>query len=360
MAIGIQATDVWSAADALLLAGEQPTIERVRAHLGRGSPNTVGPHLKAWFRTLGARLAGEGGAAEEGGSMPAPVAQAFQAVWRHATEAARDVAQAALTEQQDALATARLALDKDREALHRETERLRQREADLVSAVGTARAQADAAEGRARALEARLRQAEAALQTALDERNAAQMAERAMAQSLQDEQSRHQQAITDAQRSHESAMQEAVQAHRDALAQAEQRHATHERRWLTELDTERQVARRAHKAWDEERQSLSAQVATLTARCATAESGAGEAREALAVARAAAQQWEVRCVDAQASAEAIQAALRERNTDLGRQVDAWKQQCHDAQARLDRIVNAAAGRVRRARPNTSSNEPEAD
>jgi hypothetical protein len=46
MAIGVQQEDVWAAADALLRAGEQPTIERVRQHLGRGSPNTVGPHLK--------------------------------------------------------------------------------------------------------------------------------------------------------------------------------------------------------------------------------------------------------------------------------------------------------------------------
>ncbi|MBU4610198.1 DNA-binding protein [Achromobacter sp. GG226] len=360
MAIGIQATDVWSAADALLLAGDQPTIERVRAHLGRGSPNTVGPHLKAWFRTLGARLAGEGGAAEEGGAMPAPVAQAFQAVWRSANDAAREAAQAALTEQHDALATARSALDKDREALHRDAERLRQREADLVAAVGAARAQAEAAEGRARALEARLRQAEASLQTALAQRDAAQTAERTAAQALQDEQAHHQAAMSEAQRSHERAMQEAVQAQRDALAQAEQRHATHERRWLTELDSERQAARRAHKAWEQERQGLTGQVATLTARCAAAESGAGEAREALAIARAAAQQWEARCRDVQASAEAIQTALRERNTDLGTQVDAWKQQCHDAQARLDRIVTAAAGRVRRARPSAPPDEPALD
>ena len=42
---GVQEQDVWAAADAVLLQGERPTIERVRQHMGRGSPTTVGPML---------------------------------------------------------------------------------------------------------------------------------------------------------------------------------------------------------------------------------------------------------------------------------------------------------------------------
>ena len=38
---GVQEQDVWAAADAVLLQGERPTIERVLQHMGRGSPNTV-------------------------------------------------------------------------------------------------------------------------------------------------------------------------------------------------------------------------------------------------------------------------------------------------------------------------------
>ncbi|WP_196360993.1 DNA-binding protein, partial [Achromobacter xylosoxidans] len=41
MATGITEQDVWRAADALLLEGARPTIERVRQKIGRGSPNTV-------------------------------------------------------------------------------------------------------------------------------------------------------------------------------------------------------------------------------------------------------------------------------------------------------------------------------
>lgn len=53
---GVQLEDVWAAADALIEQGDKPTIEKVRLKMGRGSPNTVGPMLDAWFATLGDRL----------------------------------------------------------------------------------------------------------------------------------------------------------------------------------------------------------------------------------------------------------------------------------------------------------------
>lgn len=53
---GVREMEVWAAADALVAAGQRPTIERVRAHLGGGSPNTVSPMLKRWFATLGPRV----------------------------------------------------------------------------------------------------------------------------------------------------------------------------------------------------------------------------------------------------------------------------------------------------------------
>lgn len=56
MARGVQETEVFEAADALLGAGERPTVERVRLRLGRGSPNTIGPLLDAWWAQLAARV----------------------------------------------------------------------------------------------------------------------------------------------------------------------------------------------------------------------------------------------------------------------------------------------------------------
>jgi hypothetical protein len=48
--------DVFEAADALLLRSDRVTIDRVRAALGRGSPNTIGAHLDLWWAELGGRL----------------------------------------------------------------------------------------------------------------------------------------------------------------------------------------------------------------------------------------------------------------------------------------------------------------
>lgn len=80
---GIQRQDVWDAADAVLLQGDKPTIERVRQYLGSGSPNTVGPHLDQWFRQLGKRIS-EPGAFATTHNVPDPVLQVAQHFWETA------------------------------------------------------------------------------------------------------------------------------------------------------------------------------------------------------------------------------------------------------------------------------------
>jgi hypothetical protein len=80
---GVQREDVWAAADAVLLAGEKPTIERVRQRLGSGSPNTVGPLLEQWFKHLGRRIQDPGAFAAPAG-VPDPVLQAAQHFWETA------------------------------------------------------------------------------------------------------------------------------------------------------------------------------------------------------------------------------------------------------------------------------------
>jgi predicted nucleic acid-binding Zn-ribbon protein len=80
---GVQRQDVWDAADAVLLQGDKPTIERVRQHIGSGSPNTVGPHLEQWFRHLGRRINDPGTFATPHG-VPDPVLQAAQHLWETA------------------------------------------------------------------------------------------------------------------------------------------------------------------------------------------------------------------------------------------------------------------------------------
>ncbi|MEZ2416339.1 DNA-binding protein [Luteibacter sp. RCC_6_2] len=57
MGRGISESDVFAAADSLMVAGERPTVDRIRAVLGSGSPNTVIRHLDAWWAHAGRRLA---------------------------------------------------------------------------------------------------------------------------------------------------------------------------------------------------------------------------------------------------------------------------------------------------------------
>jgi hypothetical protein len=80
---GVQREDVWAAADAVLLEGLKPTIERVRQRLGSGSPNTVGPLLEQWFKHLGRRIQDPGAFAAPS-DVPDPVLQAAQHFWETA------------------------------------------------------------------------------------------------------------------------------------------------------------------------------------------------------------------------------------------------------------------------------------
>jgi hypothetical protein len=75
---GISQEQVNDAADALVAAGEKPTVEMVREALGTGSPNTVTRMLEAWRGTLAQRL-------QDAMTLPeiAPeVGRAFIEVWR--------------------------------------------------------------------------------------------------------------------------------------------------------------------------------------------------------------------------------------------------------------------------------------
>lgn len=82
---GITEQQVFDAADAVLVAGERPTIERVRRELGSGSPNTVNRYLELWWKRIAAQLnSGKSAIA----SRPEAVETAFQSVWRLALSAA--------------------------------------------------------------------------------------------------------------------------------------------------------------------------------------------------------------------------------------------------------------------------------
>jgi chromosome segregation ATPase len=94
---GISETDVHQAADALVAQGERPTVERIRAHLGTGSPNTVTRWLETWWQRLDERLqARSSGLAA--GNPPADVASLAQQWWEVAVTHAHTVASQALAD----------------------------------------------------------------------------------------------------------------------------------------------------------------------------------------------------------------------------------------------------------------------
>ncbi|OSZ75463.1 DNA-binding protein [Hydrogenophaga sp. IBVHS1] len=128
---GVQPDEVWVAADAVLAQGERPTIERVRAYLGRGSPNTVAPMLDAWYGSLARRLDGGDDGVGEQGTLPAPVLRAAKALWGRAQQHAQEQAAQSLQVDRHALeglverlAAERTALDEGQQRLNERSEAL--------------------------------------------------------------------------------------------------------------------------------------------------------------------------------------------------------------------------------------------
>lgn len=108
---GITQDQVNAAADAILGAGENPTVEKVRAELGTGSPNTVTRMLDAWRSQLGERLRQLSALPD----VPVPVGQAMMTLWQLATEHASQAIAGRFAEERVALEAARSGLATERQ-----------------------------------------------------------------------------------------------------------------------------------------------------------------------------------------------------------------------------------------------------
>jgi len=104
---GITQGQVDQAADTIVAAGERPTVERIRAHLGTGSPNTVTRMLEVWRQGLSERLRQISLLPE----LPDEVGQAMTALWAQALKHARTQTQQELQAEQEALQRATADLD---------------------------------------------------------------------------------------------------------------------------------------------------------------------------------------------------------------------------------------------------------
>lgn len=210
MARGVTQDQVTHAADALLARGERPTIEKVRAELGTGSPNTLLRLLEVWWAELAGRLDAQ--ARAQLPSVPEPVQRAMMTLWSEAVVESRRDAEARLVEREQALAAREAGMQHQLEAA---------RSADAAVKEERSRAIADLAHA-ATALEQE-RQHAAALQGSLLE----------AVQSLRDAQ-----VTIEALR---RAGEEALRRYRTDLERA----TAGEQRWLTEVDRAREETKAA-------------------------------------------------------------------------------------------------------------------
>ncbi|WP_284335826.1 DNA-binding protein [Comamonas sp. NoAH] len=222
---GVQEADVWAAADALLAQGHKPTIEKVRMHMGRGSPNTVAPMLDAWFSTLGARLGLNQQTQELRNSVPTEVLEAAQSLWSHALQHAQEVAQQTLETRERAAAESETKLEALKSRLQQREEGLQQQRNAMDAALKLAQAQRED-------LSRRLDE----MQQQLTERD--QWLEKQREEILE-------------QRKANEALREQHSRELDAAAQERQRlaeqFAGNERRMLADLDRSRQEGEKARK-----------------------------------------------------------------------------------------------------------------
>lgn len=211
--------DVFQAADALLLEGNRPTIDRVRVRLGRGSPNTINEHLDAWWLRLGARLRDIPG--REFPQLPERTANALLTLWNEALEGAQDTLRVTISARQSEVAAREQAISTAAAALTERETALAARAALLEESITLAKEQLLAANQRAERLEA-----------ALADRDSETTRLRARIESAE--------ALAESFREKQDA---AVASHRAERLKLEERSQSAESRWLTEVDRMRQTAK---------------------------------------------------------------------------------------------------------------------
>ena len=217
MARGITESDVHTAADAIVNAGERPTVERIRAHLGTGSPNTVTRWLETWWQGLGQRLQAQQ-AKLSLPEAPDAVANAAGELWRMALEHAQASANEALAAERVVLQEEQTALQADRDAFASEAAALRDKVEAASQAERVASTQAVELSRLVSQLESQLaelaKQRDTALASTADAESARQAADRRLHE-LQDAAQSEREAMT----SHVRAIEDRAHAEVDRARQ---------------------------------------------------------------------------------------------------------------------------------------------
>ena len=235
----ISQVDVFQAADALLVEGHRPTIDRVRMRLGRGSPNTINDHLDGWWAKLGSRLRDLPG--HEFPELPERVAHALQHLWNEALDGARIALQGTLLAREQAIAQHEQALEAQSRELAVREQGLATRAAGLEDSLALAREQLAAANRRAETLETTLQARDmecGRLHTRID----------ALEASGADLRGR---------------FDTTTAAYQTERAKLQEKYAATETRWLMEVDRGRQGAKEAAKDHERQLKELRGSIASL-------------------------------------------------------------------------------------------------
>ncbi|PWB29859.1 hypothetical protein DCO49_00375 [Stenotrophomonas sp. SPM] len=234
MAKGISELDVHQAADDIIATGERPTVEKIRAHLGTGSPNTVTRWLETWWQTVGLRLRQRAVEAAAPG-VPERVANLSQRLWQAALQDAGELAVAQTDSARQALDERERALESERVTMVLQIEASHRRELE-------AQAQARAAGAAEELLTAQVSQLSTQVQDLLRQRDGAYRRNERLEQEL------------DATR---RSLGESATAH-DEERRALQTHVRAvEDRAHAEVDRHRLSLRSAEQGWERERVALS-------------------------------------------------------------------------------------------------------
>ncbi len=258
----ISQADVFAAADALLVAGHRPTIDRVRMRLGRGSPNTINDHLDAWWAKLGSRLRDLPG--HEFPQLPERVAQTLQHLWNEALEEAHQALHDTLAERERTSAQRELALQMRERELGEREHAATARATALEQSLSFAREQLTAANQRAERLESALQQRDTEvgrLQTRIED----------LEHTLADFRTKLETAETE---------------HQAERTRLEERHAAAEGRWLREVDGARQSVKDAAKEHERQFKALRNQLDLHQSERENLRQQLGDARSELKAAHA--------------------------------------------------------------------------
>lgn len=253
---GITQEQVSAAADALVAAGDKPTVEKVRAALGTGSPNTVTRMLDTWRSGLAERLQNVLQLPE----LPPEAGQAMTALWQLAIEHADRLLQVRMAADRAALAAqeARLAEERTRWAATL---------ADAETAVAQARTRQELAEHACANLDSQLRDSHALREDLSQQRDRLQ-------------------AVVDRQTGELDALQAERTVRLAAAEQERERNATHVRgiedRAHQEVDRARQEAKQWQQRHETAERSYREALHALEARCETSQQQSQQAEKAVA------------------------------------------------------------------------------